>query len=108
MKLYALRRDGVILESDDWQQYTTAYPRSTVNISFDQGRGMIGSDFADIAAVVYDAPTPFETISLSNENYGNVNFAFVQMPSSNNPLVLINYPDGFTGNIRTTTLASMT
>ncbi len=30
------------------------------------------------------------------------------MPSSNNPLVLINYPDGYTGNVRTATLATMT
>ena len=113
LKLYALRRDGVILQSDNWQEYTTAYSRNNVpaeegTITFEEGRGALGSDNADIAGQVYDAPKPFNTISLANQNYANVNFAFTQMPSSNNPLVLINYPDGYTGNIRTATLASMT
>ncbi len=108
LKLYALRRDGVILESDEWQQYTTAFPRVTaINIVF-EGRGALGDDNADITANIYDAPKPFNTISLANQNYANVDFEFMQMPSSNNPLVAIHYPDGYTGNIRTTTLASMT
>ncbi len=108
LKLYALRRDGVILESDDWQEYTTAFPRSTANINFEEGRGAVGDDSANIAAIVYDAPKPFNTISLANENFANVSFEFVAMPSNISPLVLINYPDGYTGNIRTATLASMT
>ena len=106
--LYALRRDGVILESDDWQTYTKAYPRSTVNINFEQGRGgNIGID-ENIVWNVYDARKPFNLISLANENYMATSFEFMQMPSSNNPLVAIHYPDGYTNAIRTTTLATMT
>ena len=113
LKLYAQRRDGVILESDDWQQYTTAFPRTNrpddaKNITFEEGRGRVGSDEADIAGTVYDAPKPFNTISLANENYASTSFEFVTMPSSDNPLVIINYPDGYTGNVRKATLVSKT
>ncbi len=37
LQLYALRRDGVILQSNEWLIYTTAYPRSAApNIVFDE------------------------------------------------------------------------
>ncbi len=109
--LYALRRDGVILESDDWQTYTKAYPRATApNIVFEEGKGAAGNLGTDeeLMWTVYDAPKPFNTISLANQNYGETNFEFIDMPSSTNPLVAIHYPDGYTAAIRTTTLASMT
>jgi hypothetical protein len=109
--LYALRRDGVILESDDWQTYTKAFTRvSNPNIVFEEGRGAAGNLGTDeeLMWTVYDAPKPFDTISLANQNYGETNFEFIQMPSSANPLVAIHYPDGYTAAIRTTTLASMT
>ncbi len=107
--LYALRRDGVILESDNWQEYTMAFPRATnPSIRFEQGRGgNLGTD-ENLIWNVYDAKKPFETISLANENYAETSFEFMQMPSSNNPMILIHYPDGYTGNVRTATLASMT
>lgn len=73
-----------------------------------QGRGdNLGTD-ENLIWNVYDAKKPFETISLANENYAETSFEFIQMPSSNNPMVLIHYPDGYTGNVRTATLASMT
>ncbi len=109
--LYALRRDGVILESDDWQTYTKAFTRaSNPNIVFEEGKGAAGNLGTDeeLMWTVYDAPKPFDIISLANQNYGETNFEFIQMPSSNNPLVAIHYPDGYTAAIRTTTLASMT
>ncbi len=113
LKLYAQRRDGVILESDNWQEYTTAFPRTNrpddaKNITFEEGRGRVGSDEADIAGTVYDAPKPFSAISLANQNYANVSYEMLTMPSSENPLVIINYPDGYTGNVRKATLVSKT
>ena len=112
LKLYAQRRDGVILESDNWQEYTTAFKRTEMpeglTLNFEEGRGRVGSDEADIAGTVYDAPKPFDTISLANENYANVDFEMLTMPSSDNPLVIINYPEGYTGNIRRATLVSKT
>ncbi len=109
--LYALRRDGVILESDDWQTYTKAFTRaSNPNIVFEEGKGAAGNLGTDeeLMWTVYDAPKPFDTISLANQNYQATDFEFIQMPSSTNPLVAIHYPDGYTAAIRTTTLASMT
>ena len=111
LKLYGLRRDGVILESD-WQNYNTAFKRTETpegtNISFEEGRGALGPDDAAIAATVFDAPKPFSTISLANQNFANVDYEFLSMPSSDNPLIVVHYPDGYTGNIRNTTLISMT
>ncbi len=111
LKLYGLRRDGVILESD-WQDYNTAFKRTETpegtNISFEEGRGALGPDDAAIAATVFDAPKPFNTISLANENFANVDYEFVAIASNNNPLIVVHYPDGYTGNIRNTTLVSTT
>ena len=110
LKLYGLRRDGVILEAD-WQDYNTAFKRTETpegtNISFEEGRGALGPDDAAIAPTVFDAPKPFNTISLANENFANVDYEFLTMPSSDNPLIIVHYPDGYTGNIRNTTLVSM-
>ena len=81
---------------------------SNPNIVFEEGRGgNLGTD-ESIMWTVYDAPKPFDTISLANQNYGETDFEFIQMPSNMNPLVAIHYPDGYTAAIRTTTLASMT
>ncbi|MBO7560877.1 leucine-rich repeat protein [Candidatus Saccharibacteria bacterium] len=111
LKLYGLRRDGVILESD-WQNYNTAFKRTETpegtNISFEEGRGALGPDDAAIAATVFDAPKPFNTISLANQNFANVDYEFVAIASNNNPLIVVHYPDGYTGNIRNTTLVSTT
>ena len=111
LKLYGLRRDGVILESD-WQNYNTAFKRTETpegtNISFEEGRGALGPDDTTIAATVFDAPKPFNTISLANENFANVDYEFVAIASNNNPLIVVHYPDGYTGNIRNTTLVSTT
>ncbi len=111
LKLYGLRRDGVILESD-WQNYNTAFKRTETpegtNISFEEGRGALGPDDAAIAATVFDAPKPFNAISLANENFANVDYEFVAIASNNNPLIVVHYPDGYTGNIRNTTLISTT
>ena len=112
LKLYGLRRDGVILSSD-WQTYDTAFQRTSLpgdakNITFEEGRGALGSDDAAIAAEVFDARKPFEIISLANRNFENVSYELLQMPSGNNPIVAVHYPDGYTGNVRSVTLFSKT
>ena len=111
LKLYALRRDGVILESD-WKDYKAAFKRTEkpagLDIAFEEGRGALGDDTADIAKLVFDAPKPFTAISLANKNFENVTFDFMKIATITNPLVMVYYPDGYTGNIRQTTLATMT
>ena len=112
LKLYAQRRDGVILEAD-WKDYNTAFtrinrPEEARDISFEEGRGRVGSDEADIASEIFDAPKPFDAISLTNRNFENVDYELLQMPSGNNPLAVVHYPDGYTGNIRSTTLVTKT
>ncbi len=108
LKLYGLRRDGVVLESD-WKTYNTAFTRaSKPDQNFEEGRGSLGDDTIDMAALVFDAPKPFEVISLTNRNFENVDYEFLPMPSGNDPLVAIHYPDGYTGNIRSTTLIAKT
>ncbi len=112
LKLYGLRRDGVILSSD-WQTYDTAFQRTSLpedakNITFEEGRGALGPDDAAIAAEVFDARKPFEIISLANRNFENVTYELLQMPSGNNPIVAVHYPDGYTGNVRSATLFSKT
>ena len=108
LKLYGLRRDGVVLESD-WKTYNTAFTRtSKPDQNFEEGRGSLGDDTIDMAALVFDAPKPFEVISLANKNFENVSYEFLPMPSGNDPLVAVHYPDGYTGNIRSTTLIAKT
>ena len=105
LHLYAMRRDGVILESDEWLVYTTAYTREERPEIFGEGRGAL---YGDEEMDVYDAEKPFNLISLTNRNFEATTFELVAVEGKKNPELRIHYTDGYTVAIRDTAPDTLT
>ncbi len=105
LHLYAMRRDGVILESDEWLEYSTAYPRAVRPDIFGNNRGAL---YDDEEMNVYDAEKPFELVSLTNRNFEATTFELVAVEGKKNPKLLIHYTDGYTVAIRDTAPDTLT
>ena len=94
--IYGLRRDGVVLESDSWQQFDgKVYARSAKPLTFEKMAATIAADPA--FGTVYDTPVPINELSLENENFANIGFELV--PSEDDPsirVVNIIYTDAYT------------
>ena len=97
--VYGIRRDGIILESDNWAEFDgTAYPRSESNITFEKMAPTIEENPA--FGTVYDTPVPLNMLSLANVNFENIGYEFIRDDSSDDSNVrLINliYTDAYTG-----------
>lgn len=97
--VYGIRRDGIILESDNWAEFDgTAYPRSETNITFEKMAPTIEENPA--FGTVYDTPVPLNMLSLANVNFENIGYEFIRDDSSDDSNVrLINliYTDAYTG-----------
>lgn len=94
--VYGLRRDGVVLESDSWQQFDgKVYARSAKPLTFEKMAATIAANPA--FGTVYDTPVPINELSLENENFANIGFELV--PSEDDPsirVVNIIYTDAYT------------
>ena len=94
--VYGLRRDGLVLESDEWAQYDgTVYARSAKPLTFEKMAATVAADPA--FGTVYDTPVPIAELDLSNENFANISFALV--PTDEDPAVRkinIVYTDKYT------------
>jgi len=95
--VYGLRRDGVVLESDEWAQYDGVfYARSAKPLTFEKMAATIAED-PDFGTI-YDTPVPLNELNLGNENFSQIDFAIV--PAQDDPavrIVNIVYTDGYTG-----------
>ena len=95
--VYGLRRDGLVLESDEWAQYDgVVYPRSAKPLTFEKMAATVAAD-PDFGTV-YDTPVPLNELSIGNENFAAIDFALV--PAADDPtvrVVNIVYTDGYTG-----------
>ncbi len=95
--VYGLRRDGLVLESDEWAQYDgVVYPRSARPLTFEKMAATVAADPA--FGTVYDTPVPLNELSIGNENFAAIDFAIV--PAQDDPavrIVNIVYTDGYTG-----------
>ena len=95
--VYGLRRDGLVLESDEWAQYDgVVYPRSARPLTFEKMAATVAADPA--FGTVYDTPVPLNELSIGNENFAAIDFAIV--PATDDPavrIVNIVYTDGYTG-----------
>ena len=90
LTLYALRRDGIILQSDEWLQFDgAAYARADSDVDFD-----------NLAEEIYDTPVPFNELSFSNENFIANTFAI----ADNKKTATIFYTDKYTTNKVDTTV----
>ncbi|MBP5634130.1 leucine-rich repeat protein [Candidatus Saccharibacteria bacterium] len=95
--VYGLRRDGLVLESDEWAQYDgVVYPRSARPLTFEKMAATVAADPA--FGTVYDTPVPLNELNIGNENFAAIDFAIV--PAVDDPavrIVNIVYTDGYTG-----------
>ena len=101
--VYAMRRDGIILESDEWATYDdNAYPRSTSSIDFEAMSQAIQEN--PVFASIHDTPVPMDELDITtNVNFENIDFAMVPDPddSTVRKIVLL-YNDKYTDNLADT------
>ncbi|MBP5633659.1 leucine-rich repeat protein [Candidatus Saccharibacteria bacterium] len=83
--VYAMRRDGIILESDSWQEFDgNAYARAGKGLTFEHMAETIAEDEA--FGTVWDTPVPLNELDLSNQNFANL--AYSIRPATDDPAVL--------------------
>ena len=89
--VYALRRDGVVLESDDWSEYSSFFYRDEEDINFKY------SDEKEM--LVYDTLLPEDLIDVSNENFENIDYELIDVDGliDTKKIVLL-YTDKYTEN----------
>lgn len=75
--LYGLRRDGIVLESDNWNEFSgNAFARSDKDIHFEKMLQTIATD-PDFGTI-WDTPVPLAELSLANENFENVKYTMLK------------------------------
>ena len=85
LTVYAMRRDGVILESGSWQEFDgNAYARAGKGLNFEHMAETIAEDEA--FGAVWDTPVPIAELDLSNQNFANL--AYLIRPATDDPAVL--------------------
>ena len=93
---YAMRRDGIILQSDNWGEYNNNYyPRSTNNIVFEHQAEITAANPA--FGTVYDTPVPLSALTVGNTNFEEIDFELIP-DEEDDSIRLINviYTDGYT------------
>lgn len=103
LTVYAMRRDGIILESDEWSTYDgNAYPRSTSSVDFEHMAEKIQED--PVFGSIHDTPVPMNELDVTtNVNFENIDFALV--PTEEDPnvkKVTLLYNDKYTDNLADT------
>jgi hypothetical protein len=94
--VYGMRRDGVILQSDEWGEFDgTVFPRSESALVFERMEGVMEEN-PEFGAV-YDTPVPLTALNYDNANFEEIDFELI--PDENDGTIrLINviYTDGYT------------
>ena len=94
--VYGLRRDGLVLESDNWAEYDgVVFARSAKPLTFEKMAATIEANPA--FGTVYDTPVPISELNFGNENFSEIDFALV--PAEDDPnvrIINIVYTDGYT------------
>ena len=102
LTVYAMRRDGIILESDSWQEFDgNAYARAGKGLTFEHMAETIAEDEA--FGTVWDTPVPLSELDLSNQNFANL--AYSIRPATDDPAVLtvdLIHPDRYTAYLANT------
>ena len=100
--VYAMRRDGIILESDSWQEFDgNAYSRAGKGLNFEHMAETIAENEA--FGTVWDTPVPVSELDLSNQNFANL--AYLIRPADDDPAVLtvdLKHTDAYTAYLANT------
>ena len=104
LTVYAMRRDGIILESDSWQEFDgNAYVRAGKGINFEHMAETIAVD--EDFGTVWDTPVPLNELDLSNQNFANL--AYNIRPATDDPAILtvdLIHPDKYTAYLSNTNI----
>jgi len=94
--VYGMRRDGMILESDNWGEYDgVVYPRSSANLTFEKQPIVMAQRPA--FGTIWDTPVPIDELDFGNENFAEIEFEFIKDDDSGDVhLVNIIYTDKYT------------
>ena len=93
---YAVRRDGIILQSDTWGEYDgDYYPRNQSDITFEHEAETVANNPS--FGTIYDTPVPLSELNVGNINFQEIDFELI--PDENNDnirLINVIYTDGYT------------
>lgn len=101
--VYALRRDGIVMESDNWGEYTdNAYPRANKDLYFMNEASTVEADPA--FGTIFETPISVDNLDFSNQNFANISYAVADADEDGNRYTTISYTDGGTNNVATTSV----
>ena len=101
--VYALRRDGIVMESDTWGEYSgTAYPRADKDLYFMHEAATVEADPA--FGTVFETPISVNNLDFSNENFTNISYAVGDANEDGDRYTTIIYTDKVTSNDATTSV----
>ena len=96
LTVYAMRRDGLIMESEEWGTYDgNVYPRSSSDRTFEKMEPTIAEN--PEFGTIWDTPVPIDELDFGNENFAAINFQMRDNGNGHVELVNIIYTDKFTG-----------
>ena len=101
--VYAMRRDGIILESDSWATYDgNAYQRATSDVDFEAMAAAIQEN--PVFASIHDTPVPMDELDVTtNVNFENIDFDMVPDPDNANiRKITLLYNDKYTDHLADT------
>lgn len=101
--VYALRRDGIVMESDKWGEFDgNTYPRANKDLYFMNEAATVESDPA--FGTIFETPISVDNLDFSNANFANISYAVADADEDGNRYTTINYTDGGTNNVATTSV----
>ena len=97
--VYGMRRDGVIVESDEWGEFDgTLYPRSQSNLTFERMDGVMAANPA--FGTIWDTPVPLDELDYGNVDFTTIDFELLRDESDSDVrLVNIVYTDKYTKGV---------
>lgn len=94
--VYALRRDGIILESVTWHQYTSHYLKTNSNIIFEDLNNL---ESPTKAQKIYITPVPTDIVDISTENFATMTYDLIEEDNLlHTKKLVLYYTDKYTEN----------
>ncbi len=95
LKIYAMRRDGVILQSDNWGVFSgKAFPRSSSTLNFAKMEATIAEN--PVFGTIWDTPVPISELDFGNENFAQIGFEMQRNADNKVELINVIYTDKYT------------
>jgi len=101
--VYALRRDGIVMESDKWGEFDgNTYPRANKDLYFMNEAATVEADPA--FGTIFETPISVDNLDFSNQNFSNISYAVADADEDGNRYTTVSYTNGGTNNVATTSV----